>query len=176
MKKGDKKNGKLIQRLSAHLCHSQEAHLPPAVVQKAKHHILDTFAAMISGSKLKPGELARNFIRGQGGAKEAQVVGCRTLTTAIQAALANGMMAHADETDDAHPRSQTHPGCAAVPAALAMSEREGADGMTFLKAVVAGYDVGCRVTQALDVESLRQKSFPRTAWAALLGPRLRLPR
>ena len=45
------------------------------------------------------------------------------MTTAVNAALANGMLAHADETDDSHAPSLTHPGCGIVPAALAMAER-----------------------------------------------------
>jgi len=48
------------------------------------------------------------------------------------------MMAHADETDDSNEKSLTHPGCAVMPAALAAAEREGVDGMAFLKGVVAG--------------------------------------
>ena len=46
----------------------------------------------------------------------------------INAALANGMLAHADETDDSHAPSLCHPGCAIVPAALAMAERERRNG------------------------------------------------
>ena len=56
------------------------------------------------------------------------MVGAAFLTSAVNAALANAMAAHADETDDSHPRSLTHPGCAVVPAALAMAEREGSSG------------------------------------------------
>ena len=44
------------------------------------------------------------------------------MTTVVNAALAGGMLAHADETDDSHPPSLKHPGCAIVPAALAMAE------------------------------------------------------
>jgi 2-methylcitrate dehydratase PrpD len=44
--------------------------------------------------------------------------------SAINAALANGMLAHADETDDSHAPSLTHPGCGIVPAALAIGVEE----------------------------------------------------
>jgi 2-methylcitrate dehydratase PrpD len=86
---------------------------------------------MVSGSILKPGEVALRFAKNQRGKREAQVIGSKVVTSAIHAALANGMMAHADETDDSHAKSRTHPGCAIVPAALAMSERVGADGWSF---------------------------------------------
>ena len=58
------------------------------------------------------------------------------------------MLAHADETDDSHAPSFTHPGCAIVPAALAAGEAYGRSGLDLLKAVVVGYDVGCRATIA----------------------------
>ena len=59
------------------------------------------------------------------------------------------MLAHSDETDDTHPPSQSHPGCAAVPAALAVGEKFGVDGTRLLRAVALGYDVGPRVTATL---------------------------
>jgi 2-methylcitrate dehydratase PrpD len=47
-------------------------------------------------------------------------------------------MAHADETDDSHNASRSHPGCAVVPAALAAGEEFGIDGARFLRAVTLG--------------------------------------
>ena len=69
--------------------------------------------------------------------------------TAADAALANGVMAHADETDDSHNASRSHTGCAVVPAALAVGEEIGVDGARFIRAVTLGYDVGTRVVIAM---------------------------
>jgi 2-methylcitrate dehydratase PrpD len=123
--------------------------LPKQVLEKTKHHVLDTLAAMVSGSRLLPGRKAIAYVKTLGGVKEATVVGSRLLTTAQHAALANGMLGHADETDDSHAPSLTHPGCAVVPAALAMAERGNRDGAAFLRAVALGYDAGSRITMAL---------------------------
>ena len=150
MRKGAGPDG-VISQVSSYISRGSEATLPPEVIREAKHHICDTFAAMVSGTRFKPARMARLFARSQKGKKEAQVIGSEIVTSAITAALANGMMAHADETDDSHEKSLTHPGCAVVPAALSVSEKEGASGMTFLKGVVVGYDIGCRITQALGV-------------------------
>jgi 2-methylcitrate dehydratase PrpD len=49
-------------------------------------------------------------------------VGSAITAAPVDAALANGVMAHADETDDSHNASRSHPGCAVVPAALAAGE------------------------------------------------------
>ena len=123
--------------------------LPPEVHEQTRFHILDTVAAMVTGSRLKPGEAAISFVRGQGGTPEAAVLGSDVVTTAINAAMANGMLAHADETDDSHAPSLTHPGCAIVPAALAVAEREEASGEAPVRAVAVGYDIGCRVARLL---------------------------
>ena len=64
---------------------------------------------MVSGSRLEPGKKAIGYVQTLGGAREASVIGSRILTTAVNAALANGMLAHADETDDSHAPSLTHP-------------------------------------------------------------------
>jgi 2-methylcitrate dehydratase PrpD len=137
--------------LSAQIAGALDRPLPDDVVEKAKHHILDTMASVVSGSRLKPGRMAIKYIRGQGGKREATLAGTRSLTSAVNAALANGMMAHADETDDSHAGSKTHPGCSIVPAAWAMAEREGRGGRDLLQAVVFGYDICGRITKAVGV-------------------------
>jgi 2-methylcitrate dehydratase PrpD len=111
--------------------------------------ILDTLAAMISGSELPPGRFAINFARAYKGNPIATVAGSNVLCGPIEAALSNGMLAHSDETDDTHPPSQSHPGCATVPAALAAGERFNIGGQQFLRAVTLGYDIGTRVTATL---------------------------
>ena len=92
----------VMARLTQYLSKVQSTELPLPVVQKAKHHILDTLAAMVSGSQLKPGRLAIAYAKQQGGPPEAQVVASRIRVSAVNAALANGMLAHSDETDDSH--------------------------------------------------------------------------
>ena len=148
---------------------SRDLNLPTEVHVQAKHHILDTFAAMISGSTLRPGQFMLQYVRTEGGSAEAQVAGSALLASASLAALANGTAAHADETDDSHAASGTHPGCAVVPAALAMAERAGSDGTAFLKAVVVGYDVGCRVGRALQPQAVSAKGHSSRSLGNVFG-------
>jgi len=115
---------------------------------------LDTIAAMISGTKLHPGEIAVSYAATLGGTPEASIVGTRLQTSTVTAALANGMLAHADETDDSHAPSLTHPGCCVVPAALAIAEKTGASGEQFLRTVALGYDVCTRVNMSLVTDDL----------------------
>jgi 2-methylcitrate dehydratase PrpD len=120
--------------------------LPEDVIESAKLHLLDTLASMISGSALPPGIAALRYARSNAGPQVATIAGSNILCGPVDAALANGMLAHADETDDSHAPSQSHPGCAVIPAALAVGEKFGIDGTRFLRAIVLGYDVGTRVT------------------------------
>ncbi|HEY2677775.1 MAG TPA: MmgE/PrpD family protein [Steroidobacteraceae bacterium] len=123
--------------------------LPDAVLATTKLHVLDTLAAMVSGSRLKPGALAIRYIESLGGAPQATVVGTQIVTSSVNAAFANGMMAHADETDDTHPLGPFHVGCGVVSAALATGELSNATGTDILRSVALGYDVGARFLMSL---------------------------
>ena len=142
-------------RLARYMVEARERSLAPHVAREAKHRILDTLAAMVSGAHLKPGEMAIRYARSQGGVAEATVLTTDIRTSAVNAALVNGMLAHADETDDFEPVTKAHPGSAVVPAALAMAEREGRSGNELLSAVALGYDLCCRFLLALGPDLVR---------------------
>ena len=90
----------VMAKLSAYMSEAASRKLPDDIVEKTKHHILDTFAAMISGTELAPGRVAVRFARAHAGEKVATVVASDVVCGAMEAALANGMLAHSDETDD----------------------------------------------------------------------------
>jgi 2-methylcitrate dehydratase PrpD len=145
----------LTGQLARYMVQARDRALPPNIALEGKHHILDTLGAMVSGSRLKPGEMAIAYARAQGGVPESSVIGTNIKTSAVNAALANGMCGHADETDDVELVTKTHPGCSSVAAALAMAEREGRSGLDLLRAVVLGYDVCCRFLMALGPDLVR---------------------
>jgi 2-methylcitrate dehydratase PrpD len=158
-----------MRRLGDYVADALARPLPEEVAEKARHHILDTLAAMISGSHLNPGRIAIAYVESLGGTREASVVGTRIRTSAVNAALANGMLAHADETDDSHAPSRNHPGCAIVPAALAVAERAHASGQAFLRAVVLGYDVAARLNYALDADAFAAASRSTHSFGGTFG-------
>jgi 2-methylcitrate dehydratase PrpD len=141
--------GAVISRLSTYMAQAGTAPLPQEALEATKQHLLDTLAAMISGSDLPPGKTAHKFARAHVGEKVATVAASDIVCGPMEAALANGMLAHSDETDDSHAPSQSHPGCSVVPASLAAGEYFGIDGNRMLRAVALGYDVGPRVTMTL---------------------------
>jgi len=139
----------LMKQLSEYIAAAVKKPLPAQVAERAKIHLVDTVAAMISGSRLLPGKAAIKHIRTLGGKPEAGVIGTRIVTSAATAALANGMFGHADETDDTHPPSLTHPGTSVTPAALAIGEHGRLSGIAVLRAVVLGYDICSRLLLSL---------------------------
>lgn len=139
----------VMEKLCSYMSEASERGLPEDVAEKTKQHILDTIAAMISGSVLGPGQAAIKFARGYGGEKVSSVVASDVVCGPIEAALANGVLAHSDETDDSHRLSESHPGCAVIPAALAAGERFRISGRHFLHAVALGYDIGPRFTMSI---------------------------
>lgn len=156
-------------RLARYMVEARERRLAPQVAREAKHRILDTLAAMVSGAHLKPGEMAIRYARSQGGVAEATVLTTDIRTSAVNAALVNGMLAHADETDDFEPVTKAHPGSAVVPAALAMAEREGRSGTELLAAVALGYDLCCRFLLALGPDLVRGSHRSAEGTSSTLG-------
>ena len=159
----------LTGRLAAYMVASRDRVLPDSVLQDARHRILDSVAAVVSGSALRPGVMATKFIPTQGGTPEASVLASDIRTTAINAALANGMLAHADESDDFEPTTKAHPGSSIVPAALAMAEKDHRPGMEMIRAVALGYDVGVRFLLALGPDHVRGTHRGAEPYAAAMG-------
>ena len=156
--KNAKPAGSVMNPLSAYMSEAANHPLPDEITEKAKHHILDTLSAMISGSTLLPGKRALEFAQAYGGGESCTVVASNLSRGAIEAAMTNGVLAHADETDDSHSPSQAHPGCAVVPAALAAGEQFHINGTHFIRAVTLGYDIGTRVTMTLGSQQFEAES------------------
>ena len=82
--------------IAAYVAGEEAGRIPENVAARAKLHILDALGAMVSGTLLKPGRLIVDFVRKQGGGAEAMVVASTLRTNRVNAALANGTLAHAD--------------------------------------------------------------------------------
>jgi 2-methylcitrate dehydratase PrpD len=139
------------RRLAQHIAHGRELKLPDEVLERAKLHLLDAIGAVVSGSAMPAGVAARAWLDvAYGNAPgPATVLGTRRRAAVVPAALVNGMAGHADETDDSHAPSLSHPGCSVGPTVLAVGEAQGASGADVLRAFVVGYDVGCRIGRAV---------------------------
>lgn len=129
--------------------------MPSAVSHDARRAVLDWFAAMLPGcaeGPVVPLSLALQIERGQG----AAVCYAEGATgSARHAALINGTASHTVEFDDIFRDGGYHPGSPTISAALAVAQAEGASMDDFLRAVIGGYEVGCRIAMALQPSHYR---------------------
>ncbi len=140
--------------------------LPPSAVAAAKLAVLDWFGSVLAGAHEPPARIAREVAGGLGKADEATVFPNARASAAV-AALANGVAGHILELDDIHKGSTVHGAAPIVPAALAVAEREHADGRAFLLAVALGYEAALRVGEAVNPSHYRY--FHPTGTAATFG-------
>ncbi len=115
--------------------------------------VLDGIANMLAGRVTEPGRILRRW------GADKQDPGRRAL-------LMGGCM-HILEVDDLHRGSVTHPGCVVIPAALALAGKAGADGETFLRAVLHGFEAVCRV--GMSVGRMHYKVWHNTATCGPFG-------
>jgi 2-methylcitrate dehydratase PrpD len=159
----------LMQELSSHIAGALKRKLPAEVAERARLHLVDTFASMLSGSRLLPGRKMLDYVKPLGGTREAGIIGTRIVTTTLNAVLANGTFGHADETDDTHPPTRSHPGTSVVPTALAIAEWRQLPGEHMLRAMVLGYDLCARTLLALDATRYAQTGRHAGAMGQLFG-------
>jgi 2-methylcitrate dehydratase PrpD len=168
-KKGALMSCKATDTVATHIAGTLTRPLPPEVQEKAILHLLDTLAAILSGTHLAAGHAGTRLAARLGGPEEALAIGLGRTVGAPAAALANAMAAHADETDDSHVGGRFHPGCAIVPAALALAECERRSGADLLRALVLGYDIGARSVMALGVRSADSARFSTHSIGGIFG-------
>jgi 2-methylcitrate dehydratase PrpD len=146
--------------------------IPPDVLDRAKVLMLDFLGSAIRArrdAESTPSLLKMLEGLALDGKGESTVFGdARTWTPAV-AALLNGALGHSLDFDDTHADSSLHPSAPVVPAAFAVGEMVGASGRDVLTAIVAGYEVCCRLGNALDPTSHYARGFHPTATAGTYG-------
>lgn len=140
--------------------------LSEAVITDAKRTVLDWLGSALAGALEPPARMAQTVVATLGKAEDATVFGAGR-SSAAGAALANGVASHILELDDVHKGSTLHGAAPIIPAALAVAEREGADGRAFLLAVVLGYEAALRIGEAVNPSHYRY--WHPTGTAATFG-------
>ena len=135
----------LTGKLAAFITGLKYQSLPPEVIQKAKHCLMDTLGAALAGSKAADAIIAKKVAEKLSPKKESTLFTGKGKVGVLEAALANGIMSHALELDDGNRYAQGHPGVATIPAVLALAEKEKKGGKEVIPAIVAGYEVFGRV-------------------------------
>jgi len=146
------------------------ASLPQAAVDEAKTIVLDTLGALLLGSSPQYGAtwLTGDLARRTGGAAESTVIGRDFKAPCEAAALANGTAGYAADIEGASVARQ-HVPAVLVPAALAVGEREHADGKAFIAALALGYEICSRASEACRTEHSYPHSFHPSATFGYFG-------
>jgi 2-methylcitrate dehydratase PrpD len=145
-----------LLRLAEHAASWRGRPIPAELERHARRALVDWFAALLAGARMPPASLLAPAL------KEGSPLGpgavCYvdgTRGSVRRAALLNATASHAPEFDDIHRDSGYHPGCPTIAPALAAVQAQGADMATLLRAVIAGYEVGCRIGMAVQPSHYR---------------------
>ena len=143
-------------------------HVPPAVLDAARLHVLDTIGCGLAARALRVGGEALDVVAEQGGRPESTAIGHPQRLPAASAALANGMLCHVLDYDDTHTASGMHVGVTIVPAALAATQAAGASGREFAAAVIAGSEAAIRIGMGAPLE-FHRRGFHPTSVCGVFG-------
>jgi 2-methylcitrate dehydratase PrpD len=123
--------------------------LPPQTVHMTGLAFLDWLGSALRGGAEAPASMALSVLQAQGGQPQATILPSREKTSALNAALANGIGSHIVELDDVHRGAILHAGAVVIPAALAVAEMVHADGRRLIESIVAGYETAIRIGEAV---------------------------
>jgi 2-methylcitrate dehydratase PrpD len=146
------------------------------VKSKAIIHLIDGFAVMIAGSRTDCAKKLHKYVSSQNPRAISSMLGFRDKTTSGNAALVNGTSGHADDYDDTQLASSpdrtygllTHPTVPALASALSIGEEQSCSGSEFLEAFITGFEVECKIAEAINPEHYR-KGFHTTGTIGTFG-------
>jgi 2-methylcitrate dehydratase PrpD len=135
--------------------------VPPNVVERAKHLLLDGVGCALVGAQLPWSRIATDAVLGLESPGDTVVIGTGHTTSAPAAAVLNGTFIQGFELDDFHPLAPLHSGSLLIPALVSTAsarpeKTKSIRGAELLLAAIAGFEVGPRVgytlhgTQMLD--------------------------
>jgi len=144
--------------------------IPSPVLEHAKQCVLDFIGIAVRARRDTDSAPAiAEAVLQLSGEGPCTAVGHARPLPAHYAALLNGAYAHSLDFDDTHAPASLHPGASVIAACLALAEAQGVSGARFLTAVVAGYEVTCRVSRAANPRAHYDRGFHPTATAGVFG-------
>jgi 2-methylcitrate dehydratase PrpD len=145
------------------------ADLPPAVVESARRHLLDTLGVAIRGRSHANATAALSALETvDGAAGRVAVWGHGRELAAGYAAMANGIAAHVLDFDDTHTDSIVHGSAIMAPVVMALGEQRNASGEDLVCAFVAGWEAAARVGLA-SRGTFHKRGFHTTSIAGIFG-------
>ena len=132
--------------------------IPSEVRQELTRCLVDGIGVVLSGAPAACSQIIQRYIREGATPGAASVLGTGITTSAELAALANGVAGHAEDFDDTQLSTSpdrlygllTHPTTPALAGTLAVAQEVGASGREFLTAFCAGFEVECKIAEAIN--------------------------
>jgi 2-methylcitrate dehydratase PrpD len=119
---------------------------PADIVELAKQCVIDLLAVTLAGTRESGSQaVAAEILDGRGAEGPSTLIGLSERASALDAALINGMAAHALDYDDVSLPMSAHASVVILPALLALAEKRKASGRQVLESFVAGYEAGSRI-------------------------------
>jgi 2-methylcitrate dehydratase PrpD len=142
----------------------------PAVAarNRAAQALRDTVGVMLAGVVEPAATIARSIVDA-GANGPCQILGRPERASAGDAALANGVAAHALDYDDMCFVSLAHPSCALVPAILAAGELAGASGRSALNGYIVGFEIECRLGIVMNPRHYHVRGWHCTSSIGAIG-------
>lgn len=148
------------------LCLNYEL-LPQDVVHQAKRCLLDTLGCAIGAYDAPGRPICEDVVKELGGPEEATVIGSGLRTNALNATLVNSFMVRFLDYNDLGGGGHNSD---SIPAILAVSEREKADGEDFLTSLVISYELGARFRESVTGATLTDRGWSGDMRAGLTMP------
>jgi 2-methylcitrate dehydratase PrpD len=143
--------------------------LPAAAIERVKHFFIDYLAIALRASTLDSSQPVRALARAYPIPGKATLLGRPDPVSPYWAALANGQAAHSMELDDTFLEGSLHTEASVFAACMALAEEHDLGGQRFVEAVVAGFEVACRVSRALQPAVTNARGFHPTGTCGALG-------
>lgn len=143
--------------------------IPDNVLWHAKGLLLDQLGIQLACRDLPWVSQLRSYVEDTARPGNCTVVGTFLRLNPEAAALINGTSGHAFEADDYCPTASAHPGCVAVPPALALAEELRKTGEDLLVAFVAGAETVVRLARATMPSMLYERGFHETCAHGVFG-------
>ena len=141
--------------------------IPRDAVEKAKRTALDCLGAALAGVVEPVSQAITGYVTKLGGPSQASVFGAGLKVSVQDAALADGVIAHALDYDDCGVKIG-HPSVLVLPAVLSLGEHLGASGQDILTAYIVGLEVEGKLALHADFK-LMQARLNHQTWYGSIG-------
>lgn len=172
----------VMPALTEYIASAADHHVPNAIRERARLHILDTLASIVACNSLEASVLGRTYATELGGCGDSPILASRKTANPVDAVFASAMTAHAAEINDFIPSAYVQPGPAIVSAALETARSQGRSGRDLVSAVIVGYEIAGRLPKAIGTRNLYLAGLanhgvaPTFGSAAAVAPLLGLDR